>query len=229
MKFNFVIDLSKVTGQDAKTFYSALAKASKEASEAFTAYVRDFYTVNKRLDYEERESDPVWVKLHQEKEDRRHELVGFNMLCFDALAKDIIASGVPIRKFSDLYHDKQARIKSLPVIAKHVRLDYPDQVKGGMAATMNIREADKFVPELIEEFKLCAKKNELLALPGLAEAISSAASSKHLPALAELSLDSTLGDERVRFIHRLKRSRSTLFQSVIDQLERANDPLAKGW
>ena len=136
---------------------------------------------------------------------------------------DLRAAGVEVNSAWDIVNRKESFPLAMPVLRKHLELDYPPKVREGIARAMSDSAARPFWDDLVRLYKL---ENEDNVREAIAVALCGAAGPEELDELISLSLDPANGKSRIVLIWALEQRISiALAEPVLAAL--AKDPVTE--
>ncbi|NJS40752.1 MAG: hypothetical protein HC783_19110 [Rhodobacteraceae bacterium] len=118
------------------------------------------------------------------------------------IVAEVQAAGVAIKSVWDMVSRKESFPGAMPVLCKHLKLDYPPKVREGIARAMSDGAARPYWDELVRLYKRETDEN---VRDALAVALCGAAGPEQFDELISLSLDPANGKSRVVLIWALER------------------------
>ena len=118
------------------------------------------------------------------------------------LVDELRAAGIAVGSAWDLYKFPESGEVMYPILVKHLLLDYPERVLGGIARAFTKEVARRHWPELLEIY-LSEVRGE--AQDGLAATLSSCASRVHYDDLLSILKNENLGETRIYFLRPVNR------------------------
>lgn len=115
---------------------------------------------------------------------------------------DLHALGIDVDSVWDLYKIPESRPKAIPVLLKHLALDYPDRVLFGIGQGLYDTSARAHWAE-IRDLMLSTDRDE--ARDRLAVALSKCARREHYGDLLDFVRDERLGECRIYFLRPINR------------------------
>jgi hypothetical protein len=172
---------------------------------------------------DELESDPEWVA----RRDARNLEVEQGELAFRleqrALAHDLRAVGIDAESAWDLVNRPNNYTQALPTLLDHLKRDYSDVVKEGIARALAVPEAAPFWDDLVIEFKKGVSQNKPRTEEGLAVSLSGIVGSKkrtqkQINDALEFISDRRYGPSRLHLLVTFRRRKNELPDSLIAKL-----------
>ena len=118
------------------------------------------------------------------------------------IVADLHEAGVDVASTWDIVNRKEAFPLAMPVLRKHLDLNYPHKVREGIARAMSDSAARPYWRDLVRIYKLEADEH---VKDALAVALCGAAGPEQYDELISLSLDPANGSSRVVLIWALER------------------------
>jgi hypothetical protein len=137
---------------------------------------------------------------------------------------DLANSGITLDTVWNLYRFPELREQAIPVLLRHVALDYPDRVLEGIGQGL----ADKSVRPWWEQLKAIYPGTQRdVVRDRLAGALAECAIREHYDDLLSFVADPSLGESRIYFLRPINRIGNRISlgqgQAVIERL--AEDPV----
>jgi hypothetical protein len=168
------------------------------------------------------QSDPEWVRRHEERERTFRRKHDENMRAEAPLVEELRAAGVPANSVWDLVNTRNVYPQSLPILLDHLQRPYPDAVRDGIARALAVPSARFAWATLVGLYQQESGKRTKC---GLAVALSNIADDAVIDELVALAHDPQHGLSRVLLLDALRRSR--LPQARRALMEFRTDPLLK--
>jgi len=144
----------------------------------------------------ELENDPSYVKMVKEKEEKRRKRAEEFAKEEKLLIGDLGSIGIKVSSVWDLVNTKQNYSKALPVLLKHLKIDYRKEILEGIARALIIKEARGIAASsLIELFKKISSKEESFKW-AVGYAVSQTADDLNIDEIIRLIKDETQGPTR---------------------------------
>jgi hypothetical protein len=115
---------------------------------------------------------------------------------------DLRSIGIDIDSVWDLYKVPDSRPRAIPVLLKHLRLDYPDRVLQGIGQGLDDKSARPWWADLRA---LLVETENPVARDRAACALATCANQQHYDDLLALINDETLGESRIYFLRPANR------------------------
>jgi hypothetical protein len=129
--------------------------------------------------------------------------------------------GVSVKSVWDLINEQGQRLdRSIPVLIKHLGVEYPDKVREGLARALASPKAKGYLELFVAEFKRLSSTANPGAKSGFAVAIASVIEDEQLGLLRDLLFDSSHGEARLLLLRALRQSNSLEARSMILDLEK---------
>lgn len=146
---------------------------------------------------------------------------------FEAAEAPVVAElraiGVGVNSAWDIVNRKESFPQAMPVLRKHLELDYPPKVREGIARAMSDSAARQYWRDLVQLFKREADKH---VKDAIAVALCGAAGPEHYDELISLILDPASGSSRILLTWALERRiPAELAEPILVEL--AKDPVTK--
>lgn len=159
-------------------------------------------------------------RAEQERAEREQQL----RIAEQPVVHDLQAIGLEVVSVWDLYKIPDSRPKAIPVLLKHLALDYPDRVLFGIGQGLYDTSARTHWSE-IRDLMLSTDRDE--ARDRLAVALSKCAGCEHYGELLDFVRDERLGECRIYFLRPINRIGNRMSagqgRAVVESL--ANDPV----
>jgi hypothetical protein len=160
------------------------------------------------------EADPEYVARRDANDQQRRERLRRIHEAARPLFDDLASAGHPVR---DVYLLKAPYPTALPVLAAHLRRDYPDLIRAGIARMLGVREADFAWNDLAELYRNIDANAPGEFKQALAASLSRIASAKRLPELREMLRDRSMGVSRILFFQAFMRLRAPDRWKLVEQ------------
>lgn len=136
---------------------------------------------------------------------------------------DLREAGVDVNSAWDIVNRKESFPLAMPVLHKHLELDYPPKVREGIARAMSDSAARPYWRDLV---RLYQREIDSHVKDAIAVALCGAAGPEQFDELISLSLDPLNGSSRVVLIWALER-RVPVEQAALVLATLAKDPVTK--
>lgn len=176
-------------------------------------------------------ADPEWVAAEALREAARQK----RREQYREEKKDLIAElrsiGLQVQDISDLLPMK-SYTEALPILLRHLSRTYSPNIKEMIARAMAVPEAafahEELVAMLYRQIQEEAPSREVKGFisgvaQGLAVAVAASTTEKNIASLLRLVRDASIGDDRLLFLYRLRRSKRPEAAAVLEEL--AQDPV----
>lgn len=153
----------------------------------------------------------------------------------ESLLAEIQAAGLKIRFVSDLISMSARYERAIPILLKHLQMEYSDVTKETIARALAVPEPEvqKAWPMLVEQYKKAptgqglkapgdTKEYRLSAKNGLACTLSVAVTEATMGELVELLKDPANGESRILMLSAIRRSTNPIAKQAREEL--AMDP-----
>lgn len=168
------------------------------------------------------ESDPEFAKRKGDREQLIAKREAESMREQAALLEDLAAIGVNASTVWELVNTSASYSAALPVLLDHLKRSYSDGTREGIARALAVRATRPLGwSVLVDEYKKTESANKRVK-DGLAVALAGASDDTVMSELIELAADCRHGASRVLLLLGIKRSKSPLAKTAIQQL--SNDP-----
>jgi hypothetical protein len=168
-------------------------------------------------------ADQHYVSKRKEQE----QALLLEQAAFEAAEAPVVAElraiGVGVNSAWDIVNRKVSFPQAMPVLRKHVELDYPPKVREGIARAMSDSAARPFWSDLVALYR---READGPVKDALAIALCGAAGAEQFDELISLSLDPANGPSRVALIWALER-RVPVEQAESVLLSLAKDPVTR--
>jgi hypothetical protein len=169
-------------------------------------------------------TDPEYAAQVKALEDERAAVVAANRRAERPVLDDLANSGITLDTVWNLYRFPELREQAIPVLLRHVDLDYPDRVLEGIGQSL----ADKSVRPWWEQLKAMYLGTQRdVVRDRLAGALAECAIREHYDDLLSFVADPSLGGSRIYFLRPINRIGNRISQgqgqAVIERL--AEDPV----
>jgi hypothetical protein len=170
------------------------------------------------------EADPEWVAqkaardADREAEEKRYREEE------KGLVADLNAVGVHVSGTGELIKRSEPYPLAVPVLLRHLRLSYSDNIRDMIARCLAIPDAapihDQLVAELYKEVQSQPSEKKIRGVvQGLACAVAASTIEENIPSLITLLRDESLGSERILFLGRLKKSKRPEASQILHELK----------
>src|SRR4051794_21660369 len=149
----------------------------------------------------QRDDHELRARLQRE-EAERAERVRLATIAEQPLVADLRAIGLQLNTVWDLYLIPNSRPQAIPVLLKHLALDYPDTVLQGIGIGLSDRSARAWWSEL-RTMMLSTERD--VVRDRLAAVLSSCATREHYDDLLAFIRDQRLGEDRIYFLRPINR------------------------
>ena len=109
---------------------------------------------------------------------------------------------------------------AIPILIRHFRLGYRQQISGGISRSLGAKEAAPYWSEIVDLYVHAIDDD---GKSGLADALSVLVTLETLPEYLELLADPRNGESRIMFIRKLKRLKDPRAQAALEGL--VDDPV----
>lgn len=133
------------------------------------------------------------------------------------------AAGVDVNSAWDMVNRKESFPLAMPVLRKHLELDYPPKVREGIARAMSDGAARPYWRDIVQLYQ---RESNKYVKDALAVALNGAAGPEQYEELIALALESINGSSRIALIWTIQR-RVNLERAEQVLLELATDPVTK--
>jgi hypothetical protein len=135
------------------------------------------------------------------------------------LVADLRAAGVAVNSVYDLVNTRESYPAALPILIRHLDVDYPPPIVEGIARALAVPAAHVAWRKLVDRFK---SSRDVGPQQGFAVAVAGTANDERLDELIELVLDPRYGTSRVLLVSALERSKLQKARAVLEALQ--SDP-----
>jgi hypothetical protein len=146
--------------------------------------------------------DPAYRAELERVEAERAERARLLMIAAQPVVADLRAIGLDVDTVWDLYKIPDSRPRAIPVLLRHLVLDYPDGVVMSIGSGLDDRSARAWWGEL-REMLLDADRDAVR--DRLAAALSNCATREHYDDLLAFVQDDSLGECRIYFLRPINR------------------------
>lgn len=168
------------------------------------------------------EADPEYVRRRAEQDEELAKLTAFYRDAEAPLVRDLAELGVEVGSVYDLVNDTVSYENAIPVLLDHLRREYPDAIREGIARALGIPAARLLGWRvLVDEYRRTENENNRVK-DGLAVALSGASDDSVVQELIDLAKDKNNGDSRLLLLLGIKRSWRPEARQAIAEL--AHDP-----
>jgi len=174
-------------------------------------------------------ADPEWVARERERDRVQSERVALSRIEQEPILKELHSIGYDLNSVWDFVNTAKVYESAIPILIKHLQLPYSDGIRGGIARSLAVREAQYAWPTLVEAY--CREPyhkrvpGTLLmqeAKDGLAVALAATATDAVIEELIALAKDRSHGESRILLLRPLKKSKSPIAKMALVEL--ASDP-----
>lgn len=148
------------------------------------------------------ESDPGYRARAAEADAKRRSMQEALREAERPLTDELRAAGIDVESAWGLYKFPESGEKVYPILVKHLQLNYPDRVLGGIARAFTKEVARQHWEELLAIY-LHETRGE--ARDGLAATLSSCATKAHYGDLVSILENESLGETRIYFLRPANR------------------------
>lgn len=146
--------------------------------------------------------DPVFRAELERVESERAERTRLLRVAEQPVVKDLRALGLDLDSVWDLYKVPGSRPKAIPVLLKHLVLDYPDGILMGIGSGLDDRSVRAWWSDLRE---LMHNTDRDTVRDRLAATMSNCATREHYDDLLAFIKDNRLGKSRIYFLRPINR------------------------
>lgn len=146
--------------------------------------------------------DPVFRAELERVASERAERARLNRIAERPVVADLQAIGLDVDTVWDLYKIPDSRPRAIPVLLKHLALDYPDRVLEGIGGGLNHRSARAWWHDL-REMMLNTERDAVR--DRLAAALSDCATREHYDDLLAFIRNDSLGSCRIYFVRPINK------------------------
>lgn len=183
------------------------------------------------------QSDPEFVKRKQAQEECQNQRLARIRIEEEPILLELRSAGWDVESVWDMVNTSSPYPKAIPILLRHLPLQYSDVTKEGLARALAVPEpqVNDAWPLLLAEYRKAPvgigkrapgdlSENQLRAKDGLACALAASVTDKTLPELIALVRDRSQGESRILLLSALKirRSKSREVKMVVAEL--ASDP-----
>jgi hypothetical protein len=166
-------------------------------------------------------TDPAYAARAKTVEDERAAVSAAIRHAERPVLDDLAKVGLALKTVWDLYKFPESRDKAIPVLLRHLVLDYPDRLLQGIGQGL----ADKSARPWWAELKgLYLKPQRDVVRDRLAAALAECAKREHYDDLLAFVADPTLGENRIYFLRPINsignRIKPGQGRAVIEELQR---------
>jgi hypothetical protein len=168
------------------------------------------------------EADSEYVRRRAKQDEELAKLTAFYREAEAPLVRDLATIGVEVGSVYDLVNDTVTYEKAIPLLLDHLRREYPDAIREGIARALGIPATRALGWRiLVDEYRRTENRNNRVK-DGLAVALAGASDDSVLHELIELAKDKDHGDSRILLLLGIKRSRRPEARQATNEL--AHDP-----
>ena len=168
------------------------------------------------------EAAPEYVRRRAKQDEELAKLTAFYREAEAPLVRDLAKIGVEVGSVYDLVNDTVTYEKAIPLLLDHLRREYPDAIREGIARALGIPATRALGWRiLVDEYRRTENRNNRVK-DGLAVALSGASDDSVLQELIELAKDKNHGDIRILLLQGIKRSRRPEARQATNEL--VHDP-----
>lgn len=184
------------------------------------------------------QADPEFVSKQMEREIERTKSVERIHAEQEVLLQELLATGLKIRFVSDLISMSARYERAIPILLKHLQMEYSDVTKETIARSLAVPEPEvqKAWPMLVEQYKKAptgqgfkapgdTKEYRLSAKNGLACTLSVAVTEATMGELIALLKDPANGESRILMLSAIRKSKNPMAKQAREEL--AMDPELK--
>lgn len=164
--------------------------------------------------------DRQWIAARAERDAKREQLAAGWREAEKPLLEELRRAGVGVDSTWDLVNTSDPYPEALPILLEHLRRDYPDRVREGMARALAVQPAGYAWDELVSLYR--QEPDGTDAKDGLAVAVSGAFPSERFDDLIELAKDREQGRSRILLLRAISRLRRPEATAALREL--ASDP-----
>jgi len=170
----------------------------------------------------ELDADPAVVARRSEQNEARTRRVVKWRKAEAPLVAELRKVGEEVETVWDLVNTSRPYPRAIPVLIKHLQIDYPDRVREGIARALAVRDAKVAWDVLLELFKKDDDRAALGSKAAIGLALSAAANDEVLDDIIGLIRDRAHGANRIALLEPLCRSAQPRASEVLEELR--NDP-----
>jgi len=146
--------------------------------------------------------DPAYRVESERAESERAERIRLLRIAEQPVVEDLRAIGLVLDTVWDLYKIPDSRPKAIPVLLRHIALDYPDRVLEGIGQGLDHRSARGWWSNLRE---LMFSTDRDIVRDRVAAALSACATREQYDDLLAFMRDTSLGSCRIYFLRPINR------------------------
>ncbi|WP_028642235.1 hypothetical protein [Nocardioides sp. URHA0020] len=165
------------------------------------------------------EADPHFVARREAADAERAERERLLTIAEQPVVEDLRGLGLDLTSVWDLYKIPDSRPQAIPVLLKHLTLDYPGRVLFGIGTGLNDKSARAWWSDM-RQMMLTTERDEVR--DRLAAALANCATREHYDDLLALIREDSLGDNRIYFLRPINRIGNRISagqgRAVIEQL-----------
>jgi hypothetical protein len=177
-------------------------------------------------------ADPEWVKQKAERDAYWAEVSERYKQEEAELVAELNAAGLQVKSVSNLGSKNNASPAAIPILFRHLQKPYLENTRAMIARALAIPEAAYLHDELVSAMRQRIAEDEAVGkgpkttrylVQQLAVAVAETTTEDNILALVDLAQDESLGDDRLLFLRRLKRSKNPSVTALLAKL--ATDPV----
>ena len=173
----------------------------------------------------ELEADPIFVARKKLRDQEEAELAASLRSEQESLLHELSEVGWHVNSVWDLVNTSKAYPEAIPVLLHHLAYPYSARTREGIARALAVREARYAWPILANAYR-AEPNGRRTAKDGLAVALSATVTPETLLEFINIVKDRSNGESRVLLLRPLRKLKSDVARSVIEEL--SSDPeLAK--
>jgi hypothetical protein len=150
----------------------------------------------------ELEADPDFVARREEADAERAERERILRIAEQPIVQDLRGLGLDLESVWDLHTIPDSRPQAIPVLLKHLTLDYPDRILFGIGQGLDHKSAQAWWSDL-RQMMLTTERDEVR--DRLAVALANCATRDHYQDLLAFIRDDNLGKCRIYFLRPINR------------------------
>ena len=155
------------------------------------------------------EADPAWVARRDQREFERLKRAAAYLEEQKPILLDLQNAGVHYKSLGAMLHSSEPFPKAIPILLKHLQLDYSDPIRETAARCLATKEARYVWDFIVDLYKREPLRREGRSgtkfFDGLAVALSQTVTPKTMEEFLHLLQDPSHGPSRVLMLHPLRR------------------------
>jgi hypothetical protein len=165
-------------------------------------------------------ADPTWVAARRREQDARDVRTARLLEAEAPLIEDLARVGVRVRSSWDLVNTADPYPSAIPVLLRHLRHSYPDEIIAGIARALAVKDARLHAAEIAKAYEDTDESAMPHAKDGLAVAVALTCDQE---VVERLIVDPANGSSRMLLLMALRRKRNPTAVALVDRL--AGDPV----